>query len=29
VITSLLGHCPIYVMLGISTCGRASGKKAR
>lgn len=26
--TSMLGHCPIYVMLGLRTCGPGSGKQA-
>ena len=29
VITAVLGHCPMYVMLGIRTCSRDSGKPAR
>ena len=26
VITAILGHCPIYVMLGIRTCSHTGGK---
>jgi hypothetical protein len=27
--TAALGHCPIYVMLGLSTCSRDRTKSAR
>ena len=26
--TGLVGHCPIYVMLGIKTCPRNGGKSS-
>jgi hypothetical protein len=28
-VTAALGHCPIYVMLGLSTCKRDSAKPGR
>lgn len=28
VATGLIGHCPLYVMLGLNTCPREKGSKA-